>query len=292
MTPERNAPCPCGSGRKYKKCCGANLLQQSQPDPIALNRLIAYRGRIGVARRQFCERYSARKKLRLAAIHDDLGRMLLDRGYRISCREGCDHCCRLFVVASLEECEAIVHYLYANEAALDRFLSSFEKWRLGISRISGVFRNINDLHQMITSGSAAEDDRKRFTIECDRYAAAGIICPFNTLGSCDIYGVRPYVCARVVAASPPEWCSLGHPRHAEALHFKAPPEQGEPVYFALQGRSGIFASMPSLVYDILHEGYGALAAVPGLDLIRDEHLRDPQVLEVIRSYLGTMGRNP
>jgi uncharacterized protein len=23
-TPDRNAPCPCGSGRKYKKCCGAN----------------------------------------------------------------------------------------------------------------------------------------------------------------------------------------------------------------------------------------------------------------------------
>ena len=22
--PDRNAPCPCGSGRKYKKCCGAN----------------------------------------------------------------------------------------------------------------------------------------------------------------------------------------------------------------------------------------------------------------------------
>lgn len=22
-TPERNAPCPCGSGRKFKKCCGA-----------------------------------------------------------------------------------------------------------------------------------------------------------------------------------------------------------------------------------------------------------------------------
>lgn len=20
--PERNAPCPCGSGKKYKKCCG------------------------------------------------------------------------------------------------------------------------------------------------------------------------------------------------------------------------------------------------------------------------------
>ncbi|MDD5944946.1 MAG: SEC-C metal-binding domain-containing protein [Clostridia bacterium] len=21
----RNDPCPCGSGKKYKKCCGANL---------------------------------------------------------------------------------------------------------------------------------------------------------------------------------------------------------------------------------------------------------------------------
>ncbi len=22
-TPDRNDPCPCGSGKKYKKCCGA-----------------------------------------------------------------------------------------------------------------------------------------------------------------------------------------------------------------------------------------------------------------------------
>jgi len=22
-TPDRNEPCPCGSGKKYKKCCGA-----------------------------------------------------------------------------------------------------------------------------------------------------------------------------------------------------------------------------------------------------------------------------
>ena len=22
---DRNAPCPCGSGKKYKKCCGANV---------------------------------------------------------------------------------------------------------------------------------------------------------------------------------------------------------------------------------------------------------------------------
>ena len=22
MIPKRNAPCPCGSGKKFKKCCG------------------------------------------------------------------------------------------------------------------------------------------------------------------------------------------------------------------------------------------------------------------------------
>ena len=25
LTPARNDPCPCGSGKKYKKCCGAKL---------------------------------------------------------------------------------------------------------------------------------------------------------------------------------------------------------------------------------------------------------------------------
>lgn len=31
LMPGRNDPCPCGSGRKYKKCCG---------DPLADDRLV------------------------------------------------------------------------------------------------------------------------------------------------------------------------------------------------------------------------------------------------------------
>ncbi len=31
MPPSRNDPCPCGSGKKYKKCCG----RQSSPDPVS-----------------------------------------------------------------------------------------------------------------------------------------------------------------------------------------------------------------------------------------------------------------
>lgn len=29
-TPERNAPCPCGSGKKYKQCC----INQARPKPL------------------------------------------------------------------------------------------------------------------------------------------------------------------------------------------------------------------------------------------------------------------
>ncbi|MFC2021620.1 SEC-C metal-binding domain-containing protein [Chloroflexota bacterium] len=47
----RNDPCPCGSGKKYKKCCGAQLstgMNKSQTEnSIQFNCEIAYLGEIG-----------------------------------------------------------------------------------------------------------------------------------------------------------------------------------------------------------------------------------------------------
>lgn len=57
----RNDPCPCGSGKKYKKCCGA-----AGDDPLAgagdavyfrLNKEIAYRGKVGRQREAFCRHF-------------------------------------------------------------------------------------------------------------------------------------------------------------------------------------------------------------------------------------------
>ncbi len=31
VTPSRNAPCPCGSGKKYKRCCGATPSATTRP---------------------------------------------------------------------------------------------------------------------------------------------------------------------------------------------------------------------------------------------------------------------
>src|ERR1700693_3526636 len=37
MSAGRNDPCPCGSGRKYKKCCAAGGI----PVPVGIERLLA-----------------------------------------------------------------------------------------------------------------------------------------------------------------------------------------------------------------------------------------------------------
>src|SRR6266498_4157616 len=33
LTPGRNEPCPCGSGRKFKRCCGAPRKEEASPAP-------------------------------------------------------------------------------------------------------------------------------------------------------------------------------------------------------------------------------------------------------------------
>jgi hypothetical protein len=52
-------------------------------------------------------------------------------------------------------------------------------------------------------------------------------------------------------------------------------------YFALPASSDVIASMPSLVFDILHGGYSTLATVPGLSKIKNEALADTEVQAVL-----------
>ena len=42
MPPTRNAPCPCGSGRKYKRCHGAALATRSSAPAAAIDPLVAH----------------------------------------------------------------------------------------------------------------------------------------------------------------------------------------------------------------------------------------------------------
>jgi hypothetical protein len=101
--------------------------------------------------------------------------------------------------------------------------------------------------------------------------------------ACAIYEVRPYVCARIVAITPAEWCRTGHPRQHEAVHLKAQMQfEKDMPYFEPLKSDCVFSSMPFLVYSLLLEGYKALSAVPGLERLKGEIDSDPEVQAALK----------
>ena len=263
MKPERNTPCPCGSGKKYKKCCGLTAGQ----DYFAANRALAYQSGIGRQREAFCKDYTAFKTAKFLEIESALKQEIASTKTTISCSRGCAHCCTQFVVASLQECECIIYYLYQHDKVMEHFIRGFGDWRDNILKIESSFRNINDLGGKINLGQATDEDRRLFDEESRVYAKQNNHCPFLVDGACSIYEVRPYICANYFSVSPPEWCRPSHPSARQAIHMKIGLNLGRDMpYFALPQGTRIVSSMPFLVYRILEEGYDALAAITGKKL--------------------------
>ncbi len=283
MVPERNAACPCGSGKKYKKCCGGPA-SAGQVDLVALSRSIAYLGETGARRLAFCRDYLALKQGVLGVIERKLEQDTREMGRTISCSKGCAVCCRLyFITASLQECEAIVYYLYQHEEILEHFLNAYPAWRSGIAGIERTFDRICRLSNKTILGKESAEERELFLAESRKYAAARIPCPFLRDEACTIHAVRPYVCAGVVSVSPAPWCDPRNPRHLEMEFVKSQiPVEKEDPYFVRPSSGLLFASMPGLVHDLLQEGYRALARVPGLEPMAAGALNDPQVAAVLR----------
>jgi Fe-S-cluster containining protein len=268
LKPERNAPCPCGSGKKYKKCCGLAGVQDRQyPDLFAVNRAVAYQGDIGRQREAFCNDYAAFKTAKMRGIENTLKQEIASTGVPVSCSRGCTHCCSQFVVASLQECECITWYLYHHDKALEHFIQSFDDWRDRILKIESCYSKINNLGEKINQGQATDEDRRLFDEESREYAGHDIPCPFLVEGACSIYEVRPYVCANYFSISEPDWCRPSHPGTREAIHLKIGLKLGnEMPYFARPEGNRIISPMPFLVYRILEEGYDALSSITGVNL--------------------------
>jgi Fe-S-cluster containining protein len=278
LSPDRNGPCPCGSGKKYKKCHGLETAASVKSDPLAVNRIVAYKGAVGRRREIFCREYAAVKRTTLTAVADKLRQEAAATGKTISCGKGCSHCCKMFVVASLQECEAIVYHLYNNESSLKLFIRNFPRWNERVLRIDASFRRMNEFHARMTAGEATKEEIRQFDLECDTYAAADIPCPFLSDNACAIYDVRPYVCARIVAITPSDWCRAGHPRQREAIHLKAQMQfEKDMPYFEPLTSDCVFSSMPFLVYSLLQEGYTALLRVPGLEKLKEQADHDLEV---------------
>ena len=279
---ERNAPCPCGSGKKYKKCCGVTTVRTDES--IEINRLIAYRGQIGRRRKQFCEEYLSTKKAVTQHIEQGLVRDATSLGKSISCRKGCSHCCTTYyIAASLQECETIVYWLYQHEDVMRRFLRTVENWKTQIEPAAECLDIIGRLYGKSIVSQITEEETRIFRTAMDDYESRNISCPFLIDGACSIYEVRPYVCASVVSISPAEWCHPAHPNRQQLSYLKTelPLSQDMP-YFVRPSGSMIFANMPQLVHDLLNKGYATLASIPGLEALQQAVMGDSEVLAALR----------
>ena len=266
MSPERNEPCPCGSGKKYKRCCGAPRVDI---DPVTLNRNAAYAGEIGRRRQQFCLDYTAYKKAALAQGEKLLREEAATQSETISCQKGCADCCILYVIASLQEAESITWYLYQHEAVLQHFLSAYRDWRRGLGMFADKLPRLDEMIARNMAGKLSAEEQERFDFHINEYAGRKAPCPFLLDRACSIHEVRPFACAGVVAVTPPELCSWGASGMDQAKYLKVEVKLDQEMPYFVRPRNPIlFGSLPELVHRLLEQGYSFLAGIEGLEEFR------------------------
>ncbi|MCL2149617.1 MAG: YkgJ family cysteine cluster protein [Dehalococcoidia bacterium] len=276
--PERNAPCPCGSGKKYKKCCNLNTVRAHAPDTIAINRAVAYKGEVGRRRLAFCEAYTIAKKEGLANVEAKLRQSAEEMGKTITCHKGCGHCCDIYVFANLQESENIVHYLYEHEETFQYYLRQYPRWKEKIGRLGATMPNIDKMQEKVLFGIATEDDRRAFNDGLTAYATLRNPCPFLRDNACTIYEVRPYVCAGVVSINPPGHCIPDNPTSKENMLMKADYLPQNDIPYFMPAKAAInFGCMPALVYQIIKYGYAFLSTIEGLEDLQRLATGDPAV---------------
>ncbi|MFA5372086.1 MAG: tetratricopeptide repeat protein, partial [Sideroxydans sp.] len=112
MKPGRNDPCPCGSGKKFKKCCQVNTAalhgseRSTAPGPAELNQLIAL-----FNAGQYTELESRARSLLGRYPDSGLGWKILGAALQI---QGKDSLAALHKAAELLPGDAVTHYNLGN----------------------------------------------------------------------------------------------------------------------------------------------------------------------------------
>jgi len=194
LRPGRNDPCPCGSGIKYKKCCGR---AQENENHYEVMKRIAYVSDVGRRREAFCldmtERMQAYHREAMACL-EEKARSL---GLIPTCRKGCPHCCSQYIFTSLQEAEAIVYYLYRNPETFDLFVSRYQTWKTWPGRAAA--------DHAVNRAFASNQDAP-FEEALQVYLGLENPCPFLAEDTCAIYPVRPISCASIASFSPASCC--------------------------------------------------------------------------------------
>jgi Fe-S-cluster containining protein len=292
----RNEPCPCGSGKKFKKCCGAPIQPSDQENEYAsylnsnfeLNKEIAYTGLIGQDRYRFCTDYIAYKPLIFEEIRKEQIDHVKARNETITCHKGCpSYCCSLHVEVTLPECEAIVFYLYQNQGVLNTFMRRYPEWwstkKEQILEIKNITNAISGAVQLSMFQKVHKDAIN------DYYTNKPSPCPFLTNNLCLIYDVRPFLCAGMVVTHPIAQC---HPSgNANSQRITSIPDS------SIRNRISFYRShiknpyetrltMPNTVYEILDSGFYYLSSFSDSDRLKYEVVRQPEVQQILHKNFG------
>jgi len=284
----RNDPCPCGSGKKYKKCCGAvaDVINIDKAlDSIRFNAKIGYVGTLGRRREAFCSQYIEHKRKLIELISNKQIQEMKSIGKAVSCRKGCSFCCDEIFPVSLQEGEAIAYYLYRHEKALHAFVQAFPRWLAEARKHEDIFIRREQIETKGFSGQISfEEMQKALGKEAESYWKLHIPCPFLNGGECLIYEVRPWTCVNLFSTTPLEWCS---PSSVEKpnLHLTSLTELPLPIDLPFwDDRIEVIyhGNVSDMVYKILTGGMKFLSEIPGLGKVWEEFLSDPEVRQLVK----------
>jgi Fe-S-cluster containining protein len=294
----RNELCSCGSGKKYKNCCYLKTDTEATADkafdPLKLNKSIAYIGALGKAREDFCSNQLKQLQDITEQITKSQVQEAIDNNKTISCRKGCSACCSQYLPASLQECEAIVYYLYKHEAKLSSFISNYAKWKEQIDKNKELLENIYKAFSEMWESGFSVESRKKVAELGSEYTKLNIPCPFLKNNSCIIYDARPFVCSSQVAVTPAEWCNPENPDSINQELILMLPENFNFVPFYHESFSEMNLNglcMQYLVYNILEGGYLYLTSLNDNKEFRDAVMKDDAVKKILEEQLSYYEEN-
>ncbi len=254
--------------------------KKSAVNSFILNREIAYAGDIGRKRRDYCVEFIKKKQDVIKEIQDSQAEAVKAKGEKITCHKGCDYCCHFYMHANIQECEAIVYYLYNNNNVYEAYIKNYTEWRKKLSENGDIFKNCARLWYEKGKQDAGQKEELAFSEESNRYRDQDIACPFLVDGSCSIYEVRPYLCVGTVASTPSEWCARSNP-NTPNIYKTQTSAIFDKSFYHKELNDYIFNFFPITVYYILESGYKMLGMITGLSELEDIALKDPEVKNII-----------
>ena len=245
-------------------------------DSIKLHKEIAYMGNTGKQREKFCINYISHKQVVLNRIQRELFKQIEGADEKVSCQRGCSFCCLLYIEANLQECEAIVYYLYQNDNTLSLFLRQYPDWRDKMRQSGDIFKRCEQVLNDKRTATYNTNSQQALADALLFYKLQNIPCPFLYSGICTIYDVRPYTCANHFVTTPAEWCSPLNPQQPKVYQTIIEDEIIDLAFYPKNLDKPLIMFMPLAVYEILRGGFTYLSNITGLKELA-QGMSDPEI---------------